>query len=45
MSVDVCRDVGVQAAADVTFVTGELRPYLTELLAREQSAWKEQGAP
>ncbi|HYX58020.1 MAG TPA: polyprenyl synthetase family protein [Streptosporangiaceae bacterium] len=45
MSVDVCRDVGVQAAADVTFVTGELRPYLAELLAREQTAWKEQGAP
>ena len=45
MSVDVCRAVGVQAAADVTFVTGELRLYLAELLAREQTAWKEQGAP
>lgn len=45
MSVTVCRTDGVLAPADVTFVTGELRPYLADLLARERAAWKEQGAP
>jgi geranylgeranyl diphosphate synthase, type I len=45
MSVNVCQADGILAAADVTFVTGELRPYLADLLAREQTAWKEQGAP
>jgi len=35
----------VLAPADVTFVTDELRPYLADLLAREQTAWKERGAP
>jgi geranylgeranyl diphosphate synthase type I len=33
----------VLAPGDVTFVTGEFRPYLTDLLARELTAWKEQG--
>ena len=33
----------VLAPDDVTFVTGELRPYLARLLAREQAAWKERG--
>ena len=45
MSVDVYRADGVLAPADVTFVTDELRPYLAELLGREQTAWKEKGAP
>jgi geranylgeranyl diphosphate synthase type I len=45
MSVNVCQADGLLASADVTFVTGELRPYLAGLLAREQAAWKEQGAP
>jgi geranylgeranyl diphosphate synthase type I len=45
MSVNVYRAGGVLVPADVTFVTGELRPYLAELLRREQTAWKEQGAP
>jgi geranylgeranyl diphosphate synthase, type I len=45
MSVNGCQADGSVAAADVTFVTGELRPYLAGLLAREQTAWKEQGAP
>jgi geranylgeranyl diphosphate synthase type I len=31
--------------ADLAFVTGRLRPYLAGLLAAEQAAWKEQGAP
>jgi geranylgeranyl diphosphate synthase type I len=33
----------VLAPDDVTFVTGELRPYLADLLAREQAAWKERA--
>jgi geranylgeranyl diphosphate synthase, type I len=33
----------VLATDDVTFVTGELRPYLADLLAREQGAWKERA--
>jgi geranylgeranyl diphosphate synthase, type I len=45
MSIDVYRADGVLAPADVTFVTGELRPYLAELLGHEQTAWKERGAP
>jgi geranylgeranyl diphosphate synthase type I len=45
MSVHACQADGIPVPADVTFVTGELRPYLTGLLAREQAAWKEQGAP
>ncbi len=35
----------VLADEDVTFVTGELQPYLADLLAREQIAWKERGGP
>ncbi len=31
----------VLAPDDVTFVTGELRPYLADLLGREQATWKE----
>jgi geranylgeranyl diphosphate synthase, type I len=45
MSVDACPAGGVLAPADVGFVAGELRPYLAGLLASEQAAWKEQGAP
>jgi geranylgeranyl diphosphate synthase type I len=45
MSVNVYRADGLVAPADVTFVTGEFRGYLAHLLAREQTAWKEQGAP
>jgi geranylgeranyl diphosphate synthase, type I len=45
MSVGVYGANDVLAAADLTFVTGELRPYLAELLRREQTAWKERGAP
>jgi geranylgeranyl diphosphate synthase, type I len=45
MSVDARQADGMLASADVMFVTGELRPYLADLLAREQTAWKEQGAP
>jgi geranylgeranyl diphosphate synthase, type I len=45
MSVGVYQADGLVAPADVTFVTGELRPYLNGLLAREQTDWKEQGAP
>jgi geranylgeranyl diphosphate synthase, type I len=45
MSANPCQADGVAAAADVTFVTGELRPYLADLLDREQATWKERGAP
>jgi geranylgeranyl diphosphate synthase, type I len=45
MSVNTCQVDGALAPPDVTFVTSELRPYLAGLLAREQTAWKEQGAP
>jgi geranylgeranyl diphosphate synthase, type I len=45
MSVNTCQADGILVPQDVTFVTGELRPYLAGLLAREQTAWKEQGAP
>jgi geranylgeranyl diphosphate synthase, type I len=45
MSVAVCRADAVLAPADIAFATGELRPYLADLLAREQTAWKGQGAP
>jgi geranylgeranyl diphosphate synthase type I len=45
MSVNACQADGFLAPADVTFVTGELRSYLAGLLASEQTAWKEQGAP
>lgn len=44
MSVQVCRAEAALAPTDVTFVTGELRPYLADLLNREQTAWKEGGA-
>jgi geranylgeranyl diphosphate synthase type I len=30
---------------DLTFVAGQLRPYLADLLAAEQADWKELGAP
>ena len=45
MSVNACQSDAALAPADVTFVTGELRPYLEDLLACEQAAWKEHGAP
>ena len=45
MSTGVYEADGMVAPADVTYVTGELRPYLAGLLAREQAAWREQGAP
>lgn len=45
MSVDVYRANDILAPADLTFVTDELRPYLAGLLGREQTAWKERGAP
>lgn len=32
-------------AADVTFVSGQLRPYLAELLASECANWARRGAP
>ena len=42
----VARQPGVvQAPADAVFVAEQLRPYLEDLLAREQAAWTEQGAP
>ncbi len=31
--------------SDLTFVAGQLRPFLADLLATEQSSWKEYGAP
>ena len=45
MSGSACQADGIAASADVMFVAGELRPFLACLLAREQTAWKEQGAP
>lgn len=45
MSVNVRQADGIAALADVTFVTGELRPYLADLLADERAAWKDHGAP
>jgi geranylgeranyl diphosphate synthase, type I len=45
MSVIACQPGAAHAPADTAFVAGELRPYLAELLAREQAAWKEHGAP
>jgi geranylgeranyl diphosphate synthase type I len=45
VSVTACRADSIPGPADFMFVTGELRPYLAGLLAREQTAWKEQGAP
>jgi geranylgeranyl diphosphate synthase, type I len=45
MSVKVCQASDVMAPADVAFVTGALRPYLADLLGREQTAWKEHGVP
>jgi len=50
MSVIACRPGAVPALAgtaqaDTAFVASELRPYLADLLAREQAAWKERGAP
>jgi geranylgeranyl diphosphate synthase, type I len=33
----------VLAPDDITFVTGELQPYLANLLAREQAAWTERA--
>jgi geranylgeranyl diphosphate synthase, type I len=45
MSVSAYQSGAVLAPADVTFVTGELRPYLADLLAGEQAAWQEHDAP
>jgi geranylgeranyl diphosphate synthase, type I len=45
VSVIACQSDAAQAPADIAFVTDELRPYLADLLAREQAAWKEHGAP
>jgi geranylgeranyl diphosphate synthase, type I len=45
MSGIACQSDAALAPADVTFVTGELRPYLADLLAREQAVWKAHGAP
>ena len=45
MSVLGSQPDAARAAADIDFVTSELRPYLTDLLTREQAAWKERGAP
>jgi geranylgeranyl diphosphate synthase, type I len=33
----------VLAPDDITFVTGQLQPYLADLLAREQAAWNERA--
>ena len=42
----IARQPGAaHAPADDAFVTDQLRPFLTDLLAREQAAWEEQGAP
>jgi len=45
MSVNAFQADAVPASVDLAFVTSELRPYLADLLAREQTAWKEHGAP
>ena len=45
MNVDACQADSILVPPDVAFVTGEFRPYLGGQLAREQTAWKEQGAP
>ena len=45
MSGHWCPPDAALAPADVSFVTGELRPYLADLLVREQVTWKEHGAP
>ena len=45
MSASACQPGAVLTPADIAFVTGELRPYLADLLAREQAAWKGHGAP
>jgi len=45
MSVNACQADGILTSADVTFVTGDLQPYLAGVLTREGTAWKEQGAP
>jgi geranylgeranyl diphosphate synthase type I len=45
MSVIAYQPGAARAQADATFVTDELRPYLADLLAREQASWKGHGAP
>ena len=45
MNATARQSAAAEAPADVAFVTGELQPYLADLLAREQAAWKENGAP
>jgi geranylgeranyl diphosphate synthase, type I len=45
MSVEAYQLEAALAPGDVTFVTGELRPYVADLLARERAAWKQRGAP
>jgi len=45
VSVIACEPGAPHAPADVKFVTSELRPYLADLLDREQAAWKARGAP
>ena len=45
MSVNWCPPDAAQVPADASFVTGALRPYLADLLVREQVTWKEHGAP
>ncbi len=45
MTVAVNQADGVLGPSDVTFVTGELRPYLEDLLDGEGIAWREHGAP
>ncbi len=45
MSLITCQPGAPHAPADITFVSEQLRPYLADLLGREQAAWAEQGAP
>jgi hypothetical protein len=45
MSVSACEPGTVLTPENVNFVTVELRPYLADLLAREQTAWNEHLAP
>jgi geranylgeranyl diphosphate synthase, type I len=45
MSAGAARSAQPAVPPDVAFVAGALRPYLANLLAAEQTAWKEHGAP
>jgi geranylgeranyl diphosphate synthase, type I len=45
VTISVCQSGANLASADDTFVIGELRPYLADVLAREQASWKDHGAP